>query len=157
MRARLAFLDGPGKRSVLSAADPRAAVYPGKQADGDKAVFSDVERYESHKNHKVYYYFALFHKYVLNNETSALEYYSKMKQIVGMRKFLSRNVGADGRDVKVTDETSGVLILEGSRDIFNQIRFINRKLCEMCGYSKETLIGQRHTKIQPDIVRINHY
>ena len=100
----------------------------------------------------------MFTKYVMNNEAKAFEYYGKMNQIIGMRKFLARTLAADRSEAsKVLDETSGLLILDGSKDIFNLIRFANRKLCELCGYSKENLIGQRHTKIQPDVVRTNHY
>ena len=107
-----------------------------------KELFNKVEEVDTHKNHKVYYLFAMFTKYVMNNEANAFQYYKKMKQVIGMRKFLGKNFASEGgRDFKVTDEASGLLILDGRTEIFNQVRFANRKLLEMCGLAKESLVG----------------
>eukprot|EP00347_Sterkiella_histriomuscorum_P021637 403333287 len=96
-------------------------------------IFKQIEQFDHNHNEDIYYQFALIHREILNDKTSAEFYLQKYKQALNIRKFMKSNYNIN------KENNIGILQVSGQFNNFGKILECNKQLKEMSGFKNEDL------------------
>ena len=79
----------------------------------------------------------------------------QLREIFGMRRFV--NKGSLLNELNSGVDECGLIVVEGTKQDFDRILFVNRETSRKTKFLKEELINSRVAKLQPDIVARYHH